>query len=230
MPLFYQHNINDSTRLAVWKITESEDFFLEKVSVQKEITHLHKRLQHLAGRYLLQMLDPDFPFHLIKIAESKKPLLSNGKLYFSISHCGDFAAAIVNENKLVGIDVELVSPKIELVKTRFLSSPELNLAAIKSVELQSPDYELQTLNHKLHTLFWSAKESIFKWYGKGHLSFKNNMSLNELYFENGQGFINASFIKDEKVDLKIAFRFFEKLCLAWVVSNNEVSEFDTGKN
>jgi hypothetical protein len=30
--------------------------------------------------------------------------------------------------------------------------------------------------------------------------------------------------------LKIEFLFFEKLCLAWVVSNNEVSEFDTGKN
>ena len=75
MPLFYQHNINDSTRLAVWKITETEDFFLQKVSAGKEIIHPHKRLQHLAGRYLLQILHPDFPFDLIEIAESKKPLV-----------------------------------------------------------------------------------------------------------------------------------------------------------
>jgi len=217
MPLFYQHNINDSTKLAVWKITEKEDFFLKNVSVQKEITHPHKRVQHLAGRYLLQILEPDFPFHLIEIAESKKPLLSNGKLHFSISHCGEFAAAIVSERNCVGIDVELVSPKIELVKARFLSLPELNLAAINSIGLLALNDESQTL-YKLHTLFWSAKESIFKWYGKGHLSFKNNMSLNQLFFEKDHGFIKANFIKDEKVDLKIEFRFFGNLCLAWVVS------------
>jgi len=216
MPLFYQHNINDSTKLAVWKITEKEDFFLKNVSVQKEITHPHKRVQHLAGRYLLQILEPDFPFHLIEIAESKKPLLSNGKLHFSISHCGEFAAAIVSERNCVGIDVELVSPKIELVKARFLSLPELNLAAINSIGLLALNDESQTL-YKLHTLFWSAKESIFKWYGKGHLSFKNNMSLNQLFFEKDHGFIKANFIKDEKVDLKIEFRFFGNLCLAWVV-------------
>lgn len=216
MPLFYQHNINDSTRLAVWKITESEDFFLEKVSVQKEITHPSKRLQHLAGRYLLQILDPGFPFELIEIAESKKPLLSNGELHFSISHCAGFAAAIISENKSVGIDVELVTPKIELVKERFLSPKELNLITTKNNELRTTNYELRTTNFQIITLFWSAKEAIFKWYGKGHLSFKNNMSLNELFLENGEGFINANFIKNTMIDLKIEFRFLQNLCLTWV--------------
>jgi len=209
MPLFYQHNINDSTRLAVWKITETEDFFLQKVSAGKEIIHPHKRLQHLAGRYLLQILHPDFPFDLIEIAESKKPLLSNGKLHFSISHCKDFAAAIVSENKSVGIDVELVSPKIELVKKRFLRESEL---ALSSTFNEQPS----TFNHQLLTLFWSGKESIFKWYGKGQLSFKNNMSLNHVFFENEHGFINAQFIKEEIIELRIEFHFFESLCLAWV--------------
>ena len=76
MPLFYQHNINETSKLAVWHITEPENFFLEKVQLQKEISHPHKRLQHLAGRYLLQLLHPGFPFHLIEIAESNKPLLA----------------------------------------------------------------------------------------------------------------------------------------------------------
>ena len=209
MPLFYQHNINDSTKLAVWHITEDEDFFFEKASVTREVMHPHKRLQHLAGRYLLQLLHPGFPFHLIEIAESKKPLLSNGKLHFSISHCKDFAAAIVSENNAVGIDVELITPKIELVKERFLRESELHLCSTFSDQPTMLQYQLLTL-------FWSAKESIFKWYGKGQLSFKNNMSLNEVCYEDGQGFINANFIKEQKVDLKIEFRFFGDLCLAWV--------------
>ncbi len=209
MPLFYQHNINQSTKLAVWKITEPEDFFLEKVTIQKEITHLHKRLQHLAGRYLLQILDPGFPLNLIEISETKKPLLANGKWHFSISHCGDFAAAIISETRSVGIDVELVTPKVEAIKERFLSENELNL-------IQNKKQELQITQHELITLFWSAKESIFKWYGKGNLSFKNNMKLYELYLENNRGFIQAKFIKDRIEELKIEFRFFENLCLSWV--------------
>ncbi len=52
MPLFYQHNINEFTRLAIWHITEEEDFFLQKVPLKRDVSHAQKRLQHLAGRYL----------------------------------------------------------------------------------------------------------------------------------------------------------------------------------
>ncbi|HEU5366641.1 MAG TPA: 4'-phosphopantetheinyl transferase superfamily protein [Hanamia sp.] len=212
MPLFYQHNINDSTKLAVWYITENEDFFLEKVSIKKEIMHPHKRLQHLAGRYLLQILYPGFPIEEIKIAESKKPFLIDEKLHFSISHCREYAAAIVSENKPVGIDAELITPKIELIKTRFLSQSELKLCS--TFNLQSQTFNLQF--SAIPTLFWSAKEAIYKWHGKGALSFKNNMKLNELLFENDRGYINAKFINKEINDLRIEFRFFGELCLAWV--------------
>ncbi len=210
MPLFYQHNINDSTKLAVWHITEPEDFFLEKVNWQNNISHPHKRLQHLAGRYLLQLLHPDFPLHLISISDSKKPLLSNEEFHFSISHCGDYAAAIVCENKSVGIDVELVTPKIELIKNKFLTEDEIDL-------LSTSEYQLSIINYQLLTLFWSAKEAIYKWYGKGLLSFKKNMKLDQLFFENNQGFIDAYFIKERKINLKINFHFFHDHCLAWVV-------------
>jgi phosphopantetheine--protein transferase-like protein len=202
MPLFYQHNINDSTKLAVWHITENEDFFLKKVTNKKEVMHPHKRLQHLAGRYLLQIIHPGFPMHLIEIAESKKPLLTNGKFHISISHCGDYAAAIISGKKPVGIDVELITPKIELVKNKFLSESEINLS---------------TNSHQLLTLFWSSKEAIFKWYGKGEVSFKRNIILDQLLIKDNNGFIDAHFIKEERVDLKIEFRFFGVLCLAWVL-------------
>ena len=122
--------------------------------------------------------------------------------HFSISHCGDFAAAIVSENKPVGIDVELITPKIELVKNKFLRESEINLSTIN--------------NHQLLTLFWSSKEAIFKWYGKGGISFKKNIILDQLFMKDNKGFINTHFIKGERTDLKLEFRFFGKLCLAWV--------------
>ena len=95
MPIFYQQDIDDSTKLGIWKIEEDEDFFLEQVPLQRDITHPHKRLQHLAGRFLLKYLFPDFPVKLIKIADTKKPFLEDEAYHFSISHCDDYAAAIV---------------------------------------------------------------------------------------------------------------------------------------
>ena len=102
MPLVYQQNINAVTKLGVWHITEQEDYF--QAPLQREITHWHKRLQHLAGRLLLKELYPEFPISLIRIADTRKPFLENEPYHFSISHCGDYAAAIVSREFRVGID------------------------------------------------------------------------------------------------------------------------------
>ena len=116
MPLVYQQNINATTRIAVWHITENEDFFLSTVTVQREIRHWHKRLQHLAGRLLLKELYPEFPVEMILIADTKKPFLANEPFHFSISHCGDYAAAIVSKTHRAGVDVELLNTKIEQIQ------------------------------------------------------------------------------------------------------------------
>jgi hypothetical protein len=59
--LFFQQNINQSSKLAIWKIDEPELFYTELVTISTTISHPHKRLQHLAGRYLLPFLFADFP-------------------------------------------------------------------------------------------------------------------------------------------------------------------------
>ena len=208
MPLFYQHNINEHTKLAVWNITESEDFFLEKVELKNEVSHPHKRLQHLAGRFLLQFLEPQFPLDLISISASKKPLLLNEEFHFSISHCGNFAATMVSNRFLVGIDVELITPKIKKIQNKFLDEDELK---ILMNHCQSENDVLQIL-----TLFWSCKETMVKWYGKGKVDFKKDMQIHFLSFENGKGTVGAYFGKEINKSLQIEFHFFDQLCLAWV--------------
>ncbi len=127
MPFIYQHQINQTSQLGVWHIAEDESFFLQKVPLQRSITHPHKRLQHLAGRYLLTELVPDFPLDLIEIADTRKPFLANEAWHFSLSHCGDYAAAIVSPTQRVGVDVELVSEKVARVRGKFLSEAELGM-------------------------------------------------------------------------------------------------------
>src|ERR1035437_5708729 len=112
MSLFYQHNINRDTKLGIWQIEEPESFFLEKVPLIPDVTHFHKRLQHLAGRYLLAFLFDDFPLEEILVADTRKPFLEKEQYHFSISHCGNFAAAIVSRSSRVGVDVEMITPRI----------------------------------------------------------------------------------------------------------------------
>lgn len=205
MPVFFQHQINEHTRLGVWKIEETEDFFKENVPQHREVTHLHKRLQHLAGRFLLQYLFPDFPYKLIQIADTRKPFLPDERYHFSISHCGDYAAAIVSSKNRVGVDVEEPVEKILTIQNKFLSDKEREQFL----------YEFKTPNFRLPTLLWSAKESVFKWYGNGGVDFRQHIQLFNLQEEKRT--IDCFFAKNES-ELVIHYRHFDGLVLAWVVS------------
>ncbi len=154
MPIFFQQDINEHTKLAVWKIHEEEDFFLQHVPLQRSITHPHKRLQHLAGRYLLKYLFPDFPLKLIQIADTQKPFLEDEAYHFSISHCGNYAAVIVSNEERVGIDIELVSEKVEKIRKKFLTETEW----AEAMHHWNQPFEAVV---NLLTLIWGCKEAVF---------------------------------------------------------------------
>lgn len=215
MPLFFQQAIHAHTQLAIWKITEEEAFFLPHVPLQRTITHPHKRLQHLAGRYLLKYLFPAFPLELILLADTRKPYLENELFHFSISHCGDFAAVIVSTQKRVGVDVELVHEKIERIRHKFISDPEIKLFDGISADTGSQPL---TVMHQL-TLAWSCKEALFKWYGAGNVDFKNHMQLQHTKMLETQLFQTSILFKKEQ-DRLLMLRscFFDSLCLSYIVT------------
>lgn len=209
MPLFYQHNINEHTRLAIWKIEEEEAFFASQVPFHREITHPNKRLQHLAGRYLLQHLVPGFPYELLVIADTRKPYLSNEAYHFSISHCNDFAAAIVSSENRVGVDIEFVKPQISVISNKFLSAEEL--AIIDRAGFDDPR-QVQL------TICWSSKEAMYKWYGYGGVDFKKHMVLQSFGREADWLKSNYLFAKENTVQLEVLSRTFDNLVLAFVVT------------
>lgn len=219
MPLFYQHNINQFTKLAVWRINEPEDFFLSKVSLQRDITHPHKRLQHLAGRYLLRFLFPDFPSDLIQIASTKKPYLPGDAFHFSISHCGDYAAAIVSKDQRVGIDIELPSVKVARIRHKFLHAVEWTAIESSYDKGFTVDVALDEQLIRRLTLLWSAKEAVFKWYGHGEVDFSEHIRLQppDLTYPNS-GIIPGSFLKNQSTDLELNYSNFENISLVWVVT------------
>lgn len=223
MPIFFQHQINETTRLGIWKIEETEEFFASNVPLQNEVTHPHKRLQHFAGRFLLQFLFPAFPYELIRIADTRKPYLPGEQYHFSISHCGDFAAAIVSTDKRVGIDIEIPTAKAERIRNKFLNTSEQKefkldrthqeATAVLNIDLPRQYPSTETMN--LTTLLWSIKESVFKWYGDGRVDFRQHIQLAKM--DDSSETISCHFTKTNE-NLVVHFRKFEHLVLAWIVS------------
>jgi phosphopantetheinyl transferase len=205
MPLVYQQNINATSKIAVWHITEVEDYFLSTVPVQREIKHWHKRLQHLAGRMLLKELYPDFPVEMIQVADTRKPFLENEPFHFSISHCGDYAAAIVSKTHRVGVDVELLNTKIEQIQHKFTSYEELKIFTPHSAE-----------NIQYLTLCWSIKESVFKWWGRGEVDFKKDIVLISATGSTVQGVVKCIFKNEFELD--IHYLFFNNNFLTWLLT------------
>jgi 4'-phosphopantetheinyl transferase EntD len=218
MPIFFQQDIDGDTKLAVWKIEEEERFFT--VPLQREITHPHKRLQHLAGRYLLRYLFPEFPLDLIKIADTHKPYLEDEAFHFSISHCSDYAAAIVSRNKRVGVDIEVPTKKVERIKNKFLHADELGLLLQQWETYPAQDETAETVSeHHLNqlTLLWSAKEAVYKWWSYGRVDFSEMIRLQPSMLQ-PSGLFPAFFLsKTEEHPLFIHYRMFKNLSLAWVV-------------
>jgi phosphopantetheinyl transferase len=211
MPIFFQHVINEKTRLGIWKIEETEEFFKGNVPQHRDVTHPHKRLQHLAGRFLLQFLFPDFPYQLIEIADTRKPFLPDEQYHFSISHCGDFAAAIVSKDSRVGIDIEIPTEKIDRIMYKFLTAKEHGIFNL----VPGAENGATMSGFDEPTLLWSAKESIFKWYGNGGVDFRREIQL--LKKNEATETIGCFFSKDES-ELIIHYRQFDGLVLAWVLS------------
>ncbi len=169
MPLIYLQQINAATKIGVWHITETENFFLQFATLQRSITHPHKRLQHLAGRRLLSILFPDFPQAMIVIADTRKPFLKDESFHFSISHCGDYAAAIVSTQNRVGVDIEIPHKKIEGIQNKFLSGNEQHILS-----------GIEEDNIFMLTMAWSIKEALFKWYGTGGVDFIRDMQITKI--------------------------------------------------
>lgn len=209
MPLFYQQNINYASKLAIWKIDEPESYFLDKVILNIQVSHPHKRLQHLAGRYILPYLYPDFPYNEILIADTRKPFLQNEMYHFSISHCGQYAAAIVSSELRVGIDIEIITERLHKIKHKYLSENELEFV----MNFNAAD------QIKILTILWSAKEAMFKWYGKGNVDF-DKMMLIEPFNLSIQGGIQATFIDlSNQFQLQLQYKLLDDLCLVWVMND-----------
>jgi len=169
MPIVYNKNIDDQTILAVWKIQETEEELIAGLQLkQHELEFLSslnngKRLLHwLSTRLLLRtMLNTD-DYIDCRMDDHGKPYLVDIDYEISLSHSYDYAAVMISGDKKVGVDIELMKDKIQLIKHKFLSVDELK------------QQNLDTSKEGLY-VSWCVKEAIYKWNGRKGLELKKDM-------------------------------------------------------
>lgn len=162
MPLYKEWKIEDHGLAAIWKVEEPESFFIEHTGMVANMQLERRRIEHLAGRFLLKYLEADFPLQGIMKDEHDKPRLENNAFFFSISHSWPYIAAVVDPYYEAGIDIQTWHARIERIQHKFLSAEE-------QILFQN--------DPKLITLAWSAKEAVYKWNGKRGIEFIEDIPI-----------------------------------------------------
>ena len=171
MPLIYKVHTKQGSLVGIWKIEEPIEFFTNALSNKAipEEKLLNRKLEKLGIRYLLNQLSEKFLDNEIDYDNFGKPHLINGKHFISFSHKKIFVAVILSKNNPhTGIDIEMTGPLPLKLSHKFVSNNDL-----------VPD-EKFTPQQKA-ALIWSAKESLYKIYGKKELDFKEHLSVKYIH-------------------------------------------------
>ena len=197
MPFFYQQNINETQHLAIWSITEPVSFFETDVKLGVDIQNEERKLQHLAVRLLFKLMMPEADLNKMVMADNGKPYLLGVPFHFSFSHCKGYAAVAVSDFNSIGIDIEIIHPRILKVAHKFLNDAEKTLI----VGLSESDQLKQM------AFFWAAKEAMYKQHEQLGIDFAKDFKVLSIAIED-KGLVNALILHkglEKKVQLDYHF-------------------------
>ena len=210
MPLYKTIKPNNHTTIYVWKIEESLDDLSKEMlltdrsknRIQSMKSELHQR-GFLSVRHLLK--EAGYSDFDLFYNENGKPHLKNEK-HISITHSFNFSALIVS-NIDVGIDIEKNREKIKIIQHKFVN--------FESGFIHKDDDYIQQL-----TVIWGAKESLYKIYPFGGLTFKNDIDINSFQISDKKttGFIK---VKDWTKNYQIHFEQIENFTLVYALDANK---------
>jgi len=183
MPLYKTIKPNSYTSIFVWKIEESFDELFKNTPLtlksEKRLNSMKSELHQrgfLSVRHLLKEAGyNDFDLFYTK---NGKPHLKNGKR-ISITHSFTFSAVIISDVE-VGIDIEKNREKIKIIQHKFVN--------FEQGFIHKDDNYIEQL-----TVIWGAKESLYKIYPYGGLTFKNDIDIYSFQIADKKttGFIKA---------------------------------------
>ena len=208
MPIYKRIKINESSKLIIWNVEESEDELSKGITLSTNSQNrlngmkscMHRKA-FLSIRHLLLELgysDLDLIYD-----ENGKPHLKDDT-NISITHSFQFTAVIVS-NKKVGIDIEKQREKIKIIAPKFTPIEEYKMLGEED------------LIRKL-TIVWGAKESLYKLYGKQGLLFLHDIFVFDFDFKASTTSATVTY-KERKTDYVLHFFGMENFICVYAIES-----------
>jgi len=205
MPLLQSQTTPENGHWALWHITESLEALQALLPIQQEnqqeLAQIHfepRRKEWFAGRLAAQVAagQQGMVYQGIQKDQWGKPWLKQQPAHLSISNSSPYAVAIIHPNSPVGIDIEFPKPALQSIKTKFLSTTELQDAGTNLDKL---------------CVYWCAKETLYKIHGTKKLAFKGPLKVQPFTLQN-QGYLQGSINDQEHYSL-----FYQAINDHWMV-------------
>jgi len=210
MPLLLHKEIGPEGELGIWDIAEDESWFLEQLALfEEEINQLQtmsaqRRLEWLAGRYLLHKMSGRAIRGACLKDEFGKPYLENSPYQISLSHSHNKVAVLAAPPNL-GIDIQYLVAKIERIAPKYM----------RDVEFES--LTAATRLEHLH-VYWGAKEVLYKAYGRKKLDFRGHIHITPFEYDLSVGKATGIVTKgDFKANYEIHYERIDDFILVWGV-------------
>ncbi len=220
MPLYQTIQTPQNATIGLWRIEESvndlqhqtpPNLWQQQARYQR-ISNPNRQQEWLATRALINTLIPSEQTFAIDYDIFGKPSFRQPIQQLSISHSKDFAAVILHPSMKLGIDIEPIHSRILRLQHKFLS------------EKEKADIEKDNLFQL--SLYWSAKETLYKLYGKKKLVFKENLLIHsQQTIENpevaAEGYLETSIQKGSfQLAIKVYFQQIENSILTYALTNS----------
>jgi 4'-phosphopantetheinyl transferase len=171
MPIITIHNLDNERAWGLWNIQEelqaleqAYTFGNHEKDYLASISHPSKKQEWLASRLTVGMVCEhlQLPYAGTRKMPDKKPYLCEQNGQVSISHSHAYAAAIIDKNKPVGIDIERIDTKILAIRKKFLFEEEIS----------------DDIRHM--TQYWCIKEAGYKLAGSTGISLKDDIIVDPI--------------------------------------------------
>lgn len=180
MPLHSLQRLSPTALLGLWHLTEAPaDLWpllpaaTQYAAHQPTTPHPDRLAQWLAGRILVHTLARSLGLSTDQLQlhneVTGRPWLAGAPsgTVVSLSHSGEWVAALLSTDGRVGVDVEIIRDKARRVATKFLNPTELEItASIAEASLT-----------KCFSLLWSAKETLYKLAAQPGIIFREQLLL-----------------------------------------------------
>ena len=195
-------------RISVYRPDKSLEYYLSFLELSEEdrrfvhTSHPRRALEWAAARKTLN--DMCGRRVVCQQDEVGKPHLLNDDHHVSLSHSHGLVAVAISDQP-IGVDVQQLSPKIRRIRKKFVHEDDVQMP-------------IDEVSEQILGIIWSAKEAMFKLYGKGEVDFKEHLRLDISADLPETGILHGRILKgDTPLSCEIHYSLIEDYTFAYAI-------------